>query len=548
MKRLTLAAAITALLLMAGVPAASAAGTYEVTTCNAAPDGQNNSWTWSSTDLASPDHYSEHSICPYPTGGNGSSTDQESGLSTTDTLGLSDGAGPSAEAGWTFNAPEGSSISAITYERFLGHRQDSQNDWVPALRADDTILPGQSCQDTIENGERCVIGGPPGHGTEPATITGLAAHQLSFGIHCVAPSGEECITGATLHAAWAAMYGATVTVTDPNPPTLAAPSGELWEPAEYHHGTQAVDVAATDQGGGVKTMKLAADGQPVATYEAVCDYSRVQPCPSSTGEQPLSLPTAQLTDGSHTLTLTTTDAAGNQSMPISEQITVVNNPPPPPLNLQATETSAGSTTFTATWTNPPGQIAPIATATYRVCPVSSPAPCGEPTAISANGPATISVPGPGTWDLAVWLSSAAQAGTPQNAGHISLIVQTTQTPGPRELTRNSPSAPDSAALGTLPPSGPSPLHVRETIHGRSIVVSVTGAGKRLVRVALTARIKTHVVFAESRSSRFKHGQAIMRFQLGHRASKAAQLVIRVTVAGRTVTRRLNLYSIYQRRR
>jgi hypothetical protein len=68
------------------------------------------------------------------------------------------------------------------------------------------------CLDTVENGETCSVGGPPGTGGEPARITGLSAHELSLGVVCQAPSGDECVTGATEHKVWAAMYGATVTL------------------------------------------------------------------------------------------------------------------------------------------------------------------------------------------------------------------------------------------------------------------------------------------------------------------------------------------------
>jgi hypothetical protein len=541
MKRLILAASLSVPLLVAGAPTASAtpsAGTYEVTACNAAPEGRNNSWSWSSTDLASPDHYAEHSSCPYTSGGTGGTTDQESGLSTTDMLGLSDGAGAATSAAWTFTAPEGTSISAITYERYLGHRQDSQNDWSPGLRADGAILPGQSCLDTLENAERCIIGGPPGHGTEPATITGLSAHQLAFGIDCLAPTGEECITGATLHAAWAAMYGATVTITDPNPPTLTTPHGELWEPAEYHHGTQTVQVSAADQGGGIKTIDLAADGQPIATYNASCDYTHPQPCPSSTGEQTLTLPTSHLPDGTHTLTLTATDAAGNQSAPISEQVTVVNNPPAAPLDLLANALAANSTTFTATWTNPGAQIAPITSATYQVCPLSNLGPCGEAISTSASGPATVQVPGAGTWDLAVWLNSAARSGSLSTAAHITLTAQALRANNALGPPISSPTPTVSGASAPAPsPPGPASVYVSATIHRTSIVVVVNGPPKGSVRIKLTARIKSWVVFTSNRRVALKHGHTIARIRVGRRISQTAQILIRVTVDGLTVTRR-----------
>jgi hypothetical protein len=158
------------------------------------------------------------------------------------------------------------------------------------------------------------------------------------------------------------MYGATMTLSDPTSPTLSAPSGALWGPGGadgFHKGTESVAVAAQDVGGGVASIVLSADGHPMETYTAPCNFTFAQPCPSSTGTQTLNLPTTQLSDGKHALTLVATDAAGNQSIITSEEITVDNSAPPAPVGLSATPTQTGSSTFTVTWSDPPGQVAPI---------------------------------------------------------------------------------------------------------------------------------------------------------------------------------------------
>ena len=288
-------------------------GSYEVSACNYAPEAVNNSWTWASTDPSQPDHYAKHANCPYLLGDSGGAADQEGGLSTTDALGLSSGAPPGMSAGWTFTAPAGTTIASIAYERFMGHESDPDNYWSPALRADGTIVSGETCLDSVQNGEMCSVGGPPGEGGGSATIAGLSAHELSVGIVCRAPTGEECVTGAILHEVWAAVYGARVTIADPTPPTLSAPSGALWGPGEaggVHKGTESVTTSAQDVGGGVRSIVLSADGLPVESYNAPCNFTYPQPCPSSTGAQTLTLPTTELSDGTHTLTLVATDAAG----------------------------------------------------------------------------------------------------------------------------------------------------------------------------------------------------------------------------------------------
>jgi hypothetical protein len=228
-------------------------------------------------------------------------------------------------------APGGTTISEITYERYIGHMVDPDNFWSPALRVDGVIVPGETCLDSVQNGETCSIGGPPGQGAGPAGFTGLGAHELTLGVVCEATVEQECVTGATQHKVWAAMYGATVTIADSTAPTLNAPSGALWEgggeSGAVHSGTQSVAVSAYDDGGGVQSITLTADGQPVQRFLASCSFTFAQPCLPSTGPRMLTLVTNGLSNGPHTLGLVATDAAGNQSAVASEQITVAKSSP-----------------------------------------------------------------------------------------------------------------------------------------------------------------------------------------------------------------------------
>jgi hypothetical protein len=508
---------------------ALAAGTYQVSACNSAPEAQNNSWAWATNDPAVPSHYAEHSSCPYRLGGGGGKADQEGGLSTTDALGLSSGATPGTGAGW-FTAPSGTTISGLTYERYIGQVFDPHNSWSPALRADGTVIAGETCLDSVENGETCSVGGPPGTGVEPAIITGLSAHELSLGIVCQAPAEDECVTGATEHAVWATMYGATVTLSDPTPPTLGAPSGGLWEQGQaggFHKGTEGVSVSAGDVGGGVESIALSADGHTVATYSAPCNFTFAQPCPSSTGTQTLTLATTQLSDGTHTLTLVATDAAGNQSTVASKEITVENSAPPAPSGLAAVPTESGGSTFTATWNDPSGQLAPITGALYQVCPASGSGSCTAPASAPAVGPATVTVPGPGSWSIAVWLVNAAGNASPASAAHTNVAVPPPGSGGPGGHT------------ATTTPK----LHVTETLHGRELVVHVSGPTTGRVRVSFTGRLHGRSVAAGTKTLTLKHGRLTAIFKLGPRT--AAHALIRVSAK---LDHELSVTSTLQRRR
>ncbi|MGA2455437.1 MAG: hypothetical protein ABSG93_18165 [Solirubrobacteraceae bacterium] len=496
---------------------AFAAGTYQVSACNFAPEAANNSWAWATNDPAQPAHYAEHANCPYRLGGDGGKADQEGGLSTTDALGLSSGAAPGTSAGWTFTAPAGTSITGLTYERFIGHQFDGFNDWSPALRADGTIVPGETCLDSVGNGETCSVGAPPGEGGEPAVITGLSVRELSLGVVCQAPAEDECVTGATQYAVWATMYGATVTLSDPTPPTLSAPSGALWGPGEasgFHKGTESVTVSAADVGGGVASIVLSADGRPVETYTAPCNFTFAQPCPSSTGTQTLTLPTTQLSDGTHTLTLVAIDAAGNQSTVASHEITVENSAPPPPVGLSAIATQAGGSTFTATWSDPAGQLAPITGAFYEVCPASGSGACSAPASAPATGPATVTVPGPGSWSIAVWLTNAAGNASVANAARTNVVAPPSSSGGSGANTGHS-------ATATTPT-----IHVTETLRGRELIVHVSGPATGRVRVSFRGRLAGRTVASGAKTVALKRGKLTAIFKLGPRT--AAHALIRVS--------------------
>jgi hypothetical protein len=206
----------------------------------------------------------------------------------------------------------------------------------------------------------------------------------------------------------------------------------------FHKGTENVTVSAEDIGGGVQSIVLSADGQTLQTTTHLRLHLRT------------TLPPIDLTTNLHPadhephrryalLTLVAIDAAGNQSTVASKQIVVDNDPPPPPTELTATPTQTGSSTFTVTWTDSSDQVAPIAAATYQVCPATAPQTCSPPATAPPEGPVSVSVPGPGTWTLTVWLTNAAANSNPANAAETTLTVPPAlregQAPGAGQLRK-----------------------------------------------------------------------------------------------------------------
>ncbi len=515
--RLAASLAATALLLTAALPATAQAGAYTVTACNAAPGGANNSWVPFNTDTV---HLQTRLSCPY-TINEGQLASQENGIATTDILELPNGAQAGAEAGWTFKVPhpENEKITGISYDRMFS-TQDQY--WIPALRANGSILPGQTCTPPIAGS--CINGSGP-TGENHATLTGLSAETLTLGLKCIAPARQECITGADgFHAAVATMYAAEVTIEDNTPPTLQPPTGPLWENTSYHKETENLTLTARDSGGGIQTLTMSIDGQPIETYTAPCNYTYPQPCPSQITPT-LTLNTTKLSDGTHLLNLAATDAAGNQSTPITRQIAIANNPPPAPTNLVATPTQAGSSTFNVTWTNP-ADPTPITKATYQVCPANGPGACTEPLPAPAEGPATITVPGPGNWTLAVWLHDAAGNSSPTNAAHITLAV----TPEESHREPGDGSNPDggdssiSHSSGSSSTAPKSKLHVTETIYHNKLTVHVTGPPNGTVKVSYAAHYHGKMLARRSKKATLRHGTLTVTFMLPTVAVHATILV------------------------
>jgi hypothetical protein len=284
--------------------------------------------------------------------------------------------------------------------------------------------------------------------------------------------------------------------------------------------------SAQDIGGGVQSIVLAADGYPVEAYNALCNFTFVQPCPLSTGQQTLTLPTTQLADGTHTLTLTATDAAHNKSQIATQQITVANDPPPPPTNLIAAPTQTGSSTFNIAWTNP-ADVAPITEATYQICPASGSGACAEPLPAPADGPATVTVPGPGLWTLAVWLHDAAGNSNPANATHVTLTVAPKESHGRLGGGGSSSvgdgSGSNSGGNASTPPE--SKLHVIETLRRRKLMVRVTGPSGGIVKVSYTARYQDNVIARATRIAKLRHSKLTLTFTLSGRAAAHATICV-----------------------
>ncbi len=428
---------------------------------------------------------------------------KSTGMFATDRLGSSGATPDGAIAGWRFIAPPGTAIVGLQDDRYLGAYGD--NGWVPFVKADSTVL--ETCTFTIAE-ERCSVGDPFGSGSLNGTLPVSEASTLTVGIKCVTSGG--CTTGATLHRAWAALYGAKVTLSTQAPPSIASPTGSLWGTGSaggFHKGVEQVSLQASDLTG-ITRATISVDGHVLASQQGVCDYSQPLPC------QPLSaafqVDTTQLTDGAHTVALEAYDAAGNEGR-LTEQIVVANQPPPPPVGLKAVAQPDGS--FIVSWSDPP-DVAPIVGSTYELCPPSG-VGCASPTPTGRDSPLSLPASAAGQ-TVKVWLSDAAGNSNPANAASLPLSVS-------------------GSGLGAQPAGSqhlPS-LRLRDTLHGhRLTVIALAPAGLRgPIQFSVQALRGRRSVAHGSRRAKVKRGRAEVVFILSRAALGASRLAIRVSARG-----------------
>ena len=115
----------------------------------------------------------------------------------------------------------------------------------------------------------------------------------------------------------------------------------------------------------------------------------------------LSLNITELHDGSHTLTLLVTKAAGNTTSAQSPPVVVDSNGPPVPSSLTATAVGGGSDAVDLSWSDPANPPQPVSGAFARLCQTS----CGAAAAVNGSGGAQLTAPGPGTYTIRLWLAN-----------------------------------------------------------------------------------------------------------------------------------------------
>ena len=335
--------------------AANASGSYTVTACS--PTTSPGAWQQVNTF---PGAMTSGNQCGGPTIGPLGGGDPGA-IFGEDLIGSTVHSPSGAQAGWSFTAPAGTTITAVSYYRNID-TAGGNLDWLAGL------LAANGAQlDTCETGS-C----SKPNNQVAVTLTGLSTSGLFFGIECEPVSPDsDCLAGGTEHYAQADMYSAKVTLSETATPSVSNLGGALWVGGVVW-GSRPVTFSTSDPSGISQVALDGPDGQ-IALQPQSCHYSQTQPCPQlSSGS--LELNTTALHDGAQTLTLLVSNAAGNTSTVQSPAVIVDNNGPPAPTRLTATAVGGGSDALDLSWSDPANAPQPVSahsrsSARHRVAPL-----------------------------------------------------------------------------------------------------------------------------------------------------------------------------------
>jgi len=220
-------------------------------------------------------------------------------------------------------------------------------------------------------------------------------------------------------------FKGSAVVVDYTPPSVQITGGALAS-GDWVAGTQAVDYTAQDNVG-VKGATAVVGRTPGGGSPRPCDYTRLVPC--SNGPATLRVDTRVLDEGTQPHVIDAIDGAGNSGR--SPAVTArIDNTPPARVDV-AVEGGQGwrqTSDFVLAWANPPeGDRAPITAAHQTLCRAGT----LECTATRTGGDAIarigLTAPAPGEYTATVWREDAAGN---QEADNASVPVTLRYDPEP----------------------------------------------------------------------------------------------------------------------
>ncbi len=274
---------------------------------------------------------------------------------------------PSDLASWAFDAPVGETLTAATLWR-AGDADGGSS----KTGTYEFWLAGPEDNEAFDE---CVFSGSPpceagkGEMEEPlAPANKLALAQPHLGSHlhvnaaCFAPLGL-CKKGEHDPSGYAAvvyLYASDLTLEQSTQPTVSSVEGEL-ATASTLSGVADLALRAEDSGSGVYQAVFTLDGSSAGatlidengghcrdvgqTADSLPAFLYLQPCKPSLNVD-LPFDTSTLTDGTHHLVVSVTNAADNSTVALDRKITTLNHPGSSPIAGLSTPVAPGLTLAT----------------------------------------------------------------------------------------------------------------------------------------------------------------------------------------------------------
>jgi hypothetical protein len=230
-------------------------------------------------------------------------------------------------AAWQMSVPSGVVLQSVRLARMttgLGG---------PPIPGDPQIYAAQTSSMALEssalNGSNTAL-------TGVSIVDPAQGDWVRLSVTCQLPGQDRCSAppSGTVGGDFSSV---ALTIDDSNPPRGAV-SG-LRSPAA---GVLSLSLSASDVGLGLARARATLDGQTKATAvlagpscgdlspaSATIDLPLGATCPLSASGAPLSVDTRAVADGTHTLRVFLTDAAGNSTTVVNQVIDVANTPPRP---------------------------------------------------------------------------------------------------------------------------------------------------------------------------------------------------------------------------
>jgi hypothetical protein len=308
-------------------------------------------------------------------------------------------------ARWRWSAPAGTGIVTVSGDRWHVLRDRFQHR-LGSVATGGGFVPFVSFSNTdVERRE---------------FSTAFSPHAAAFEsrLICALPPERACsVSGNSL----AGLRALTFTIDDPVRPTSTFKGG--FRSGSWLRGNQKVVFTGSDVGSGIRLSETIVDGAVRAGTDHRCESAKIagqlrgtkmQPCRTAV-EGSHVIDTTRLSDGPHAIIHCTTDFAAMRGCTSPGTLRTDNTAPSAPRSLEVAGGSdwRRSNTFALSWTNPDqGAAAPIAGLRYRVRGGSFDSGV---VAVAGAGDETLAglqVPTAGEYQLALWLSDAADNENP----------------------------------------------------------------------------------------------------------------------------------------